>query len=127
EGLPGDAVAADEAPQLAALGRAGIVVEAVQPVFPAVAAAAHTTLVTGSGPVRHGVVSERAVTDAGVGAPERLPASAVRAATLWQAVMSSGAPVALLDWPASASAAVTELLPEPDPTRLGQPEAWLTG
>lgn len=105
---PGTPAAAS---QLAALAEAGIAVEAMQPVFPAVTLPALVSLVTGRGPAAHGVMTGGEPGPNGIEAPLAVPASAIRTGTLWQAVAAAGVAVASFDWPATAGTTIAQSLP----------------
>ncbi|MCL4686822.1 alkaline phosphatase family protein [Myxococcota bacterium] len=108
--LPAPGVRAT-APQLAVLAEAGLAVEALLPVFPPLSLPALVSLVTGRGPVRHGVWQSQSIGERGLGAPGPVPASAVQGGTLWQAVAAAGGAVASFDWPATAGTAIAQPLP----------------
>jgi hypothetical protein len=120
---------APTAPVLAALGAAGVAAEAVRPVFPPDALPAGVSLVTGLGPDRHGVVSDRELGEHGLESTGRIAASAIHGRTLLQVVSAAGAQVAAFDWPATAGAPLSAWLPDVDPERIGggAETAWLTG
>lgn len=100
-------------PTLRELARTGAVSEGARSVYPASTYPAHATIVTGVSPARHGVVSNL-VWDPEERAPEtlRTRAAEVRAPTLWDAAASAGLRTALIDWPATAGATATVLVPD---------------
>jgi predicted AlkP superfamily pyrophosphatase or phosphodiesterase len=128
EGLTPDAyrAAPDRAsgmPALAALARAGVEADAVEPAAPASVYPAHATLVTGELPARHGIAADRLLDERGVRRARYSHATRLRAPTLWQRTREAGLSVASLDWPSTEGAAVDLLLPDVEPARQG--ESWL--
>jgi hypothetical protein len=91
-------------PWLAALARAGVAAEAVEPVFPASSYPAHATLVTGLRTVEHGVATPVRLAR---GAP-----AAMEGSPLWDVVARAGGGVAALDWPSTSGAAIADLAPD---------------
>jgi len=77
------------------------------PVFPSLTYPAHTTLVTGTRPAEHGIVSNFRS-----GLEWYLDAAEIHSPTLWQAAEASGRTTALVTWPASYGARVDFLVPE---------------
>lgn len=94
-------------PNLVALRDAGAAAEGMIPVFPSVTYPAHTSLVTGTRPAEHGIVSNFEQ-----GQDWFLDASDIRSPTLWQAVEAAGRKAAIVTWPASYGAEVDALIPE---------------
>lgn len=88
-------------PVAAALGRAGVAAQAVEPVFPAAPYPAHATLATGLRTVRHRVAAATPFT--GDATPE------LEGTPLWQV---AGDRVAALDWPSTGGAAIADLAPD---------------
>ncbi len=128
EGLTPDAyrAAPDRAsgmPALAALARAGVEADVVEPAAPASLYPAHATLVTGELPARHGIAADRLLDERGVRRARYSHATRLRAPTLWQRMREAGLSVASLDWPSTEGAAVDLLLPDVEPVREG--ESWL--
>lgn len=99
-------------PVLRELARRGAVARVV-PVVPSVTYPAHTTLVTGVSPARHGITSNRPPDplDRNQGG-WRWYAEDIAAPTLWQAVHAQGREVALIEWPVTVGAEVSYLVPE---------------
>jgi hypothetical protein len=110
-------------PILADLARAGVAAEFVSSVVPAAAYPAHTSLVTGRSPNRHGVPADHMLGDRGVRRARYSHASYVHGTTLWQAAIDARIGVAALDWPATLGSAIPLLLPDVQPTRRG--ERWI--
>lgn len=99
------------APATQQLHRDGAHAVAVRSIFPAETYPAHTTLVTGALPLRHGVHHDRHVEP--VANPRWLTdASMIRVPTLWDAVRAAGGTTAAIGWPVSAGAAIDWNLPD---------------
>jgi predicted AlkP superfamily pyrophosphatase or phosphodiesterase len=117
DGLRADALAgAAPPPVLASLAAAGTRARALRPVFPSVTWPCHTTLVTGVGPARHGVlgnhVYDRARGDVVEHYGDRTDVP-VAVPTLWDRVAASGGAVAALCWPKTRGvAAIADNIPE---------------
>lgn len=94
-------------PNLVALCRAGACARAMTPVFPSVTYPAHTSLVTGTRPAEHGIVSNFVR-----GQDWYLKAADIGSPTLWQAARAAGRKTAIVTWPASYGAEVDFLIPE---------------
>ncbi len=95
------------APHLEALRAEGTSAERMIPVFPSVTYPGHTTLVTGTRPAEHGIVSNFVS-----GQDWYLNASDIHSQTLWQAAEAAGQTTAIVTWPASYGAQVDFLVPE---------------
>jgi len=106
-------------PHLVALRESGVSAERMIPVFPSVTYPAHTSLVTGTRPAEHGIVSNFVS-----GQDWYLNASDIHSPTLWQVAEAAGKTTAIVTWPASYGAKVDFLVPEnlsfgvPDVRRL---------
>ncbi|MAG29383.1 MAG: hypothetical protein CL908_00630 [Deltaproteobacteria bacterium] len=96
-----------EMPTLVALAREGVSADRMIPVFPSVTYPAHTTLVTGTRPADHGIV-----TNFKEGLNWYLDAGDIRSQTLWQAAKAAGLSTAIVTWPATYGAQVDFLVPE---------------
>jgi len=94
-------------PNLVALRDAGARADRMIPVFPSVTYPAHTSLVTGTRPAEHGIV-----TNFVRGQEWYLDASDIRSPTLWQVAEAAGKTTAIVTWPASYGAQVDFLIPE---------------
>lgn len=94
-------------PNLVALCREGACARAMIPVFPSVTYPAHTTLVTGTRPAEHGIVSNFVS-----GSQWYLEAKAIGSPTLWQAAKAAGRTSAIVTWPVSYGADADLLIPE---------------
>jgi predicted AlkP superfamily pyrophosphatase or phosphodiesterase len=99
-------------PVLAALAQRGIAAESVEPVFAPAPYPAHTSLVTGVAPAKHGVAAEFRIDAQGVDRARLFEAADLRAAPLWQVVAQQGGAVVSLDWPATQGAAIADLAPD---------------
>jgi len=98
-------------PVLASLKESGSWAESVLSVYPSQTYPAHTTLVTGTLPDRHGVYSNTMLQADG-SESWRFEASAIRVATLWDVAKADGLTTAAVSWPVSVGAAVDYLIPE---------------
>jgi hypothetical protein len=99
------------APAMQQLYREGAHATAVKTVFPALSYPAHTTLVTGALPARHGVFHNREF--ATVAKPQWLKdASLIRVPALWDAVRARGGTSASVLWPMTAGAAIDWCIPD---------------
>jgi len=110
-------------PTLAALARAGVEAEVVEPAVPATVYPTHATLVTGELPARHGIAADQLLDERGVRSARYSHATRLRAPTLWQRAHEARLSVASLDWPSTEGAAIDLLLPDVEPSREG--ETWL--
>lgn len=95
------------APNLVALRDAGTSAARMVPVFPSVTYPAHTTLVTGTRPAEHGIVSNFET-----GLVWYHDAAAIHSPTLWDAAEGAGLSTAIVTWPVSYGAKVDWLIPE---------------
>ena len=100
-------------PTLRAMAAEGAAASGVRSVFPSVTYPAHTTLVTGVVPGRHGITTNRA--------PDLLAknlggwrwyAEDIGARTLWQAAREAGLTTALVSWPVTVGAVADVVVPE---------------
>jgi predicted AlkP superfamily pyrophosphatase or phosphodiesterase len=99
------------APAIQQLYREGAHATAVRSVFPALSYPAHTTLVTGALPARHGICHNREIE--AVDTPRWLKdAARIRVPALWDAVRASGGTTAAVLWPLTAGAAIDWCLPD---------------
>jgi predicted AlkP superfamily pyrophosphatase or phosphodiesterase len=100
-------------PTLREMARSGAWSPGARSVFPTVTYPAHTTMVTGVEPARHGVVTNSAWD------PEernqdgwRWYAEDIAVPTLWDAARAAGLKVALVNWPVTVGARADWLVPE---------------
>lgn len=99
-------------PTLRELVRRGVVARVV-PVLPTVTYPAHTTLVTGVAPGRHGITTNRPVDALDKNQSGwRWYEEDIQVPTVWQAVAGQGRQVALIEWPVTMGAKVSHLVPE---------------
>lgn len=103
--------ATSPAPALRQLFLHGAHATAVRSVFPSLTYPAHTTLVTGALPARHGIVEDRAL-DAIENPPWLSDAALIRVPTLWDAVHARGGTTAAVGWPVSVGAAIDWNIPD---------------
>jgi predicted AlkP superfamily pyrophosphatase or phosphodiesterase len=93
-------------PNLRRLMAEGVAAKGVVSVFPSVTYPAHTTIVTGAYPARHGIYGNE-VLEPPVGAARRewnWFARDIRAETLWDAARKRGLKVGMVSWPVGAGA-----------------------
>lgn len=100
------------APTLQQMARQGAHATAVRGVFPTVTFTAHTTLVTGALPARHGIHNNAPFQPAGQTGAWYWDAEAIRAPTLWDAVRQTGGRTAAVFWPVTRGAAIDWNLPD---------------
>jgi predicted AlkP superfamily pyrophosphatase or phosphodiesterase len=100
-------------PTLRRIMREGATSAGALSVFPSVTYPAHTSMVTGVWPTRHGIYTNRAhdPTDANQDG-WRWYAEDLRAAPLWRLTEQAHYPTALIHWPVTVGAHVTFLVPE---------------
>ncbi|HEV2705864.1 MAG TPA: ectonucleotide pyrophosphatase/phosphodiesterase [Pyrinomonadaceae bacterium] len=79
--------------------RAGVI-----SVYPSLTYPAHTTLVTGARPARHGVFGNEVFDPLRASTPGIWYASAIKADTLWDAARRAGLSTGLVSWPVAAGA-----------------------
>ncbi|HVH12818.1 MAG TPA: ectonucleotide pyrophosphatase/phosphodiesterase [Longimicrobium sp.] len=100
------------APTLQQLAFEGIRADAVRTVFPALTYPAHTTLVTGALPARHGITSNRPFLQTGRTEAWIWESSHIRVPTLWDAVRAAGGTVASIGWPVTVGADIDWNVPD---------------
>ncbi len=99
------------APTLQQLYRQGMHAVAVRSIFPSLTYPAHTTLVTGALPARHGVCHDRVIEPV-EDPPWLKEASLIRVPALWDAVRAAGGTTAAVGWPVTVGAALDWNLPD---------------
>lgn len=107
------------APMLQQLAAEGARVETVRSVFPSVTYPAHTTIVTGVLPSRHGVFYNTPFEPAGETGRWYWEAGHIRAPTLWDAARNAGLVTAAVSWPVTVGAAIDYNIPEIWPLDAG--------
>lgn len=100
------------APALHELARRGAVALGMRSVFPALTYPAHTTMVTGALPARHGIVHNEVFDAHGSSGRWVWEASAIRVPTLWDAVRDVGGTTAAISWPVTVGAAIDWNVPD---------------
>jgi hypothetical protein len=108
------------APTLQQLGFEGVRADAVRSVFPALTYPAHTTLVTGALPARHGIFHNRPFLPGGRTEAWAWEASRIRVPTLWDAVRAAGGTTASVGWPVTVGAPIDWNVPDVWPERYVQ-------
>jgi predicted AlkP superfamily pyrophosphatase or phosphodiesterase len=99
-------------PTLQELASEGVHAEAVRSVFPSLTYPAHTTIVTGALPARHGIFHNRPFESAGQTGRWIWEASAIRSPTLWDAVRTAGGTTAAISWPVTVGADIDWNIPD---------------
>lgn len=100
------------APVLHELAKRGAIALAVRSVFPALTYPAHTTLVTGALPARHGIVDNEPFEPVLRTGRWVWESSAIRAPTLWDAVRRAGGTTAAISWPVTVGAPIDWNVPD---------------
>lgn len=100
------------APIIQHMAREGVRAERVRSVFPSVTYPAHTTIVTGALPARHGIVYNEPFEPAGQTGRWYWEYSAIRVPTLWTAAREQGRKTAGVSWPVTVGAPIDWLVPE---------------
>ncbi|MBX6363006.1 MAG: alkaline phosphatase family protein [Gemmatimonadetes bacterium] len=100
------------APTLQELCWEGAYAHGVRGVFPSLTYPAHTTMVTGALPARHGIYFNEPFEPAGQTRRWYWEASAIRVPTLWDAVRAAGLTSAAVSWPVTVGAAIDWNVPE---------------
>src|ERR1700761_1968831 len=90
----------------------GTYAQGVNTVFPSMTYPAHTTIVTGVWPARHGIYFNNMFEPNGPTGKMYWNAESIHVPTLWGAVQAKGMVAAALLWPVSADAPVTYDLPD---------------
>jgi hypothetical protein len=110
-------------PFLAKLAALGASAARVEPVAPASHSPAHASLLTGRTPALHRIVSERVLSDRGVGVEGYARAALLEGPTLWSVGAEEDRRVAALGWPTTLGASIASLIPDIGITPSGLP--WL--
>lgn len=100
------------APTLQQLSFEGVRADGVRTVFPALTYPAHTTLVTGALPARHGIVSNRPFLQERRTEAWIWEAARIRVPTLWDAVRAAGGTTASVGWPVTVGAPIDWNVPD---------------
>lgn len=100
------------APTLQQLAFEGAKADGVRTVFPALTYPAHTSIVTGALPARHGVYNNRPFLASGRTERWLWEASNIRVPTLWDAVRAAGGTTASVGWPVTVGAAIDWNVPD---------------
>ena len=106
-------------PSLKEMMREGAYAKAVESVYPSVTYAAHSSIVTGVRPWKHGIVANTQWTEHGSTRDWYWYAKDLKARTLWQAAREKGLKTAITYWPVSVGAEADWVLGEiwdPDKT-----------
>lgn len=107
-------------PVVQQLARDGSSARTVLSVFPALTYPAHTSIVTGALPARHGIWHNRPFEPGGQSGRWLWEASAITAPTLWDAVHEAGGTTAAIAWPVTVGAsAITWNVPDVWPLDFG--------
>lgn len=102
-----------ETPTLKALVKNGAYAKACETVFPSLTYPAHTSIVTGVLPAKHGIFANTLFSmDTGPSPRWYWETEHLKAPTLWQIARKNGRTVGICFWPVSVGADVNWLLPE---------------
>ena len=99
-------------PNLRALMKDGAYAKGVNSVFPSMTYPAHTTIVTGVQPAKHGIFYNNVFTPDGAPQQPYWQDSSIQVPTIWKAAKDHGLTVASLYWPVSANAPVDYNIPD---------------
>ncbi len=100
-------------PNLASLMQAGSYAQAAESVFPSVTFPAHTAIVTGVQPAKHGIIQNKVFDPLEKNQEGWFwYAEAIKVKTLWQAAKEKGATTASVNWSATAGADIDYNIPE---------------
>jgi hypothetical protein len=105
------------APTLQQLCWEGAYAHAVRGVFPSLTYPAHTTIVTGALPARHGILFNEPFEPRGQTGRWYWEASAIRVPALWDAVRAAGLASAAVSWPVTVGADIDWNVPDVWPLR----------
>ncbi|HKP76834.1 MAG TPA: ectonucleotide pyrophosphatase/phosphodiesterase, partial [Longimicrobiaceae bacterium] len=108
------------APTLQQLAFEGVRADGVRTVFPALTYPAHTTLVTGALPARHGIWANRPFLAEGWTEAWFWEASHLRVPALWDAVRAAGGTTASIGWPVTVGADIDWNVPDVWPEHYSQ-------
>jgi predicted AlkP superfamily pyrophosphatase or phosphodiesterase len=100
------------APTLQQFASEGVFARQVRSVFPALTYPAHTTIVTGARPARHGVFHNRPFEPLVASGEWLWSASNIRVPTLWDAVRAHGGTTGSISWPVTVGAAIDWNIPD---------------
>ena len=100
------------APTLQLLAREGAHAMGVRSVFPSVTYPAHTTIVTGALPIRHGIYYNSPFEPGGQTGRWYWDEVDIEVPTLWDAVLAAGRTSASLSWPVTVGAPIEWNIPE---------------
>lgn len=100
------------APTMQQFAFEGVRADGVRTVFPALTYPAHTSLVTGARPARHGITSNRPFLDDRRTEAWLWETSHIRAPTLWDAVRAAGGTTAAVGWPVTVGAPIDWNVPD---------------
>jgi hypothetical protein len=100
------------APTMQQLAFEGVRADGVRTVFPALTYPAHTTLVTGALPARHGIVANRPFLAERRTEAWMWEASRIRVPTIWDAVRAAGGTTASVGWPVTVGAGIDWNVPD---------------
>ena len=100
------------APTIQQMAEEGVKAERVRSVFPSVTYPAHTTVVTGALPARHGVYYNNPFEATGQTGRWYWDYEALETPTLWTALHGQGKKTAAISWPVTQNAPIDWLVPE---------------
>lgn len=98
-------------PNLQQMMREGVYAEGVKSVFPTVTFAAHTTIITGVPPAKHGIYYNLPFEPEGQSGNWYWEENLIRTETLWDAAKSAGLTIASVNWPVTVGAPIDYNIP----------------
>jgi predicted AlkP superfamily pyrophosphatase or phosphodiesterase len=110
-------------PALDALRARGSWAEGVVSQFPSLTYPAHTSIVTGVRPARHGIVHNTHFDPANGSSAWMFDSAALKSPALWEGARAAGLTTAGVSWPVTVGAAIDYLLPETN--QAPRDSSWL--
>ncbi len=99
-------------PNLHELVKSGMYSDGINSVYPSLTYPAHTTIVTGALPAKHGIYSNERFGPGEVPARWYWEASLIKTPTLWDAIHKAGLTCAAISWPVTSGAPIDHNVPE---------------
>ncbi len=110
-----------EAPTIQRMAQEGVYAERARSVFPSLTYPAHTTIVTGVMPGRHGVLYNHPFEPGGQTGRWTWEEELIAVPTLWDAAREAGKTTAAFSWPVTVGAPIDWLVPEVWIRKFGVP------
>lgn len=115
--------AGDSLPNLRAMWEAGSRAEGVEVAYPSMTYPSHTSLATGTRPVRHGIISNTKFDPLRGSSAWYYEHEAMKVPALWDVVRQQGLTAAGASWPVTVGAQMDVLFPESN--QMPEGETWL--